>query len=111
MSDLVVWLLAVLIDGRALRPYNVGASQAIAIAALAERCAAVVGSGEVAAPGRATAGRDYVPDVARATGELGLAVNVSLDDAIARTSSWRARVRGSLVCRERPARDAARAQG
>jgi nucleoside-diphosphate-sugar epimerase len=90
MSDLVVWLLAILVDGRPMRPYNVGAPEAITVAQLAERCALLSGlDGEVQVQGHGAAGRDYVPDVARAARELDLRVSVPLDDAIARTMAWK----------------------
>lgn len=108
MSDLVVWLLAVLVDGRASRAYNVGGRDAITIAALAELCRSTMGSPEFTSLGRAFAGRDYVPDVSRATSELGLAIDVPLDEAIRRTASWRTRAFSSDAC---PERHAARAQG
>jgi len=99
MSDLVVWLLAILVAGRPMRPYNVGAPEAITIAALAERCAAAVGGRDVQVLGRNAEGRDYVPDVTRAMRELDLAVTVPLDDAIARTAQWWTRTRDSRAMR------------
>ncbi len=91
MSDLVVWLLAILVDGRPLRPYNVGGHEAVTVASLARRCATSSGRDaavEIASNG--ARGRDYVPDVGRATTELGLRVTVPLDEAIARTMTWAA---------------------
>ncbi len=89
-TDLVAWLLAVLLDGRPARAYNVGSPDALTIAELAHRCAMHAGDGRSAVRiGSTTApGRDYVPDVARATTELGVRVTVPLVDAIARTAAW-----------------------
>ena len=90
-SDLVVWLLTILVEGRALRPYNVGADDAVSIRDLATLCADAGGSGAgVVVEGR-SGGRDYVPDTTRARTELGLGVHVDLHDAIARTTAWRRR--------------------
>ena len=92
MTDLVVWLMTILIEGRPMRPYNVGAGQGIAIASLARRCAAAAGRAvDVRIESRDRGGRHYVPDVRRAHDELGLQVTVPLDDAIGRTMAWRRR--------------------
>ena len=94
MSDLVVWLLTILVRGVVMRPYNVGAVESVTLGTLAQRIAAAQGiecriegrPGEPVAP--------YVPDVTRARDELGLQVRVGLDEAIARTCAWRAQVLG-----------------
>ncbi len=93
MSDLVVWLLTILIEGRAMRPYNVGAEEAVSIAALATRCAAASGREvRVRIDGNSPGGRHFVPDTTRAREELGLGARVSLDDAIGRTLDWKLHV-------------------
>lgn len=89
-ADLVVWLLAILLDGQNNRPYNVGSDQAVSIAELAETVAAVAGgvgirihqspSGQ--APER------YVPAIERARQELGLEVWTSLPEAFRRSLVW-----------------------
>ena len=88
-SDLVAWLLTILVDGQAMRPYNVGAHEALSIRELADRCAG--GATEVVVAG-AGGGSDYVPDTHRARSELGLDVRVPLGDAITRTTEWRRRM-------------------
>lgn len=100
MSDLVVWLLVMLVYGVPGRGYNVGSPDAITVRALADRCAALASpSSSVVVAGRA-GGFDYVPDVSRACGELGLSVGVSLDEAIARTVRWSASRDASVFHRE-----------
>lgn len=90
MSDLVVWLLAILVEGRAMRPYNVGADEAVPIAALAMRCAAASSRDvHVRVDGESAGGRHYVPDTTRARDELDLVTHVSLEDAIGRTAAWK----------------------
>lgn len=94
MTDLVVWLLALLVDGRPLRAYNVGSSDAVSIDALAKRCAAIAcdrqgRSVDVRIDGSSPAGPSYVPATARIEDELGVRATVGLDDAIARTMAWR----------------------
>jgi nucleoside-diphosphate-sugar epimerase len=72
-----------------MRPYNVGGDEALSIAALAKRTAALAGG---VSPVRVDAdgpdGRDYVPDLKRSGAELGLSNRVGLDDALARTIAW-----------------------
>lgn len=92
MSDLVVWLLTILVEGRAMRPYNVGSEDAVSIAALAARCAAAGGRDiRVRIDGGPAGGRHYVPDTTRARNELGLVTHVPLDEAIGRTVTWKQR--------------------
>ena len=92
MGDLVVWLLTILLAGRAGRAYNVGSDDAVSIATLAQRCVASTGRAvDVVVEGRPGDARDYVPVIDRARDELGLAVRVPLDAAIDRTVAWRRR--------------------
>jgi nucleoside-diphosphate-sugar epimerase len=90
-ADLTIWLLAMLVRGRPGRAYNAGSDEAVTIAELAQRVAAV-------APGKPVVrilgtpsdrvGSRYVPDIALAQSELGLVPRVHLDDAITRTLAW-----------------------
>lgn len=90
VTDLVEWLLAILVRGQGGRAYNVGSEHALSIAALADRVAAHFGVAverrRTPEPGAAPA--RYVPSTARARGELGLSEHVGLDEAIARTARW-----------------------
>ncbi|MFC5498464.1 NAD-dependent epimerase/dehydratase family protein [Caenimonas terrae] len=91
-SDTAAWLVALLARGRPDRAYNVGSEEALSIAALAQKVRAIAGGPPVEVLGRAAPGRAgarYVPDTARARQELGLANQVGLDEAIARTLRWR----------------------
>jgi dTDP-glucose 4,6-dehydratase len=97
-ADLVEWLLVILLNGQAGRPYNVGSEEAVSIRQLAERVAQVTatvwperGRPEVLVakrPAPGAAAHRYVPNCARASGELGLVPVTSLDDAIAQTLGW-----------------------
>lgn len=87
--DLARWLTTLLLRGRAQRAYNVGSPEAVSIAELAAKIAAL-------APGRKpevkvmkqtiigqSATRNfYVPDVVRVREEVGLRVEVDLEAAI-----------------------------
>jgi nucleoside-diphosphate-sugar epimerase len=89
MTDLVNWLVTILIEGRPLRAYNVGSDEALSIADLARRSTVIAGNdARVRIANEGGGGRNYVPDISRARGELALANRVSLDDALRRTQAW-----------------------
>ena len=89
-ADLAAWLWTVLVRGRNGRAYNVGSDEAVSVAELARRCAALSGSTvEIArAPDEGVLPARYVPDVSRARDELGLDVRIGLDEALRRTFLW-----------------------
>ena len=88
-SDLIIWLLTILISGKTCYPYNVGSEESVSIADLA----AVVSdcfnppAGIEINPNAHKAGNieQYVPSVKRARTELGLIQRVSLRDAVVKT--------------------------
>lgn len=91
-SDLVVWLLRILISGRSGVPYNVGGDEVVSIKQLAELVADVDGKGNrvvIKSPSyvhnRPSA---YIPSLVRSKSELGLSVTVPLREAIDKTLSW-----------------------
>ena len=88
----MVWLLRVLVRGRSGRAYNVGSDRAVSVRELAEMVSKLSpGAPPVEVAGRADASNPvnhYVPDVNRARTELGLEVETSLEEALARTMSW-----------------------
>lgn len=90
-GDLVVWLLQLLQRGTAGRAYNVGSSDSVSIAQLAQRVASVLGDGHSTVLGAADTGWNpgrYVPDTSRICNELGVRQSVGLDEAILRTALW-----------------------
>jgi dTDP-glucose 4,6-dehydratase len=89
-ADLVIWLLAILLDGKSGRPYNVGSDQAISIRDLANTIAKMAGGREVRVfkiASGAPAER-YVPSIERARQELDLDVWTPLPEAMRRTIAW-----------------------
>ena len=90
-ADLVVWLLTILARGQSPRAYNVGSDEAVSIAELAERVAALPAK-PVPVTVRKTAGKGpaerYVPSIERARKELGLEVGIRLEAALRRTYGW-----------------------
>lgn len=96
-TDLAEWLVTLLERGRPGEPYNVGSDEVVSIRELAELVRSELAD-DVAVkirgrPGHAM-GRDrYVPDVRKATAELGLRVTVSLAEAIRRAGDFH-RMRG-----------------
>lgn len=91
-ADLAVWLWTILSDGRPGAAYNVGSDEAIALGDLARRVAGLLGSAAgvriLGAPVAAERIDRYVPDTRLARDELGLAMRIGLDEAIARTARW-----------------------
>jgi dTDP-glucose 4,6-dehydratase len=88
-GDMVVWLLAVLLRGKPLRPYNVGSEIAVKVKDLAEEVAAATSPRPTVRVMRTRAGSDrYVPDTKRAREELGLNERISRPEALRRTLSF-----------------------
>jgi len=89
LADLAVWLITILLKGESGQAYNVGSDSAITIAGLAEKVAACFEPKlRVDIEGTPKSGAlvsRYVPSIARATHDLGLYVNYTLDQALANT--------------------------
>ncbi len=91
-ADLAAWLWTVLLRGRHGGAYNVGGSNAVTVAELADAVAGCwdprpeVTVAHPAIPGAPPS--RYVPDVGLARRELGLEAWTSLDVALARTVAW-----------------------
>jgi nucleoside-diphosphate-sugar epimerase len=86
-ADLAIWLWTILFRGASNRPYNVGSSQALTIAATAAAVARLAGNPPITIaqkPSPTSAAR-YVPDTTRAAQELHLEQWVLLDESIRRT--------------------------
>lgn len=94
-ADLAIWLWTIFFRGQALRPYNTGSAQEISIAAMARAIArqtAPTVDIRIAKSAVPTAPvLRYVPDTQRAERELGLRVQIPLDEAIRRTHAWHKR--------------------
>jgi nucleoside-diphosphate-sugar epimerase len=92
-TDLVTWLLAILVRGKSAQAYNVGSDVGISIRDLATAIAQVAGNPRLVIDVRGKAAPNephevYVPAIARAQSELGLSLMVPLPDALHRTISW-----------------------
>jgi nucleoside-diphosphate-sugar epimerase len=89
-ADLAVWLWTLLFRGSPSRAYNVGSDQMVSIRDLAQTIAKQAGVdvqvAQTAVPGAVP--ERYVPSVIRARSELGLKVEISLEEGIRRTFSW-----------------------
>ncbi len=87
-ADLVIWLLKILIDGKACYPYNVGSDEAINLEELAKTVNTFskenLNIEIMQAKSDAPAAR-YVPSIERAKAELGLKVYTNLKEAIDKT--------------------------
>lgn len=91
-ADLAVWLWTMLAFGAPGQPYNVGSDDGHTIAEAARITAATLhphlpiqidGIPDPTAPLNS-----YVPDISRATAELGLRVLIPLEEALRRTAAW-----------------------
>ncbi len=91
-SDLTIWLLTLLLKGRACHAYNVGSDQAVSTYDLARCIAAQISAPtSVSILGKKMTEKPadhYVPDVTRAATELGLTPLLGLEAAISRTLKW-----------------------
>jgi len=89
-TDLAHWLIVLLGQGRKGQAYNVGSPEALSMAALAARVRDVVAPGKpvhiLGIPVANSPCQRYIPDVAKASLELGLRITTPLDTAIARSA-------------------------
>lgn len=91
-SDLVDWLLTLLVQGRSGESYNVGSDFCISIADLAQTVRSVAGTDNTIRiwqpPRQDRLPSRYIPAVQKAKDELGLRVQVSLAESIVQTIRW-----------------------
>lgn len=88
-ADLTIWLWTLLLEGKPGETYNLGSEEAVSIADLARRTAAILGGPGVEILGRPDPGWNpgrYVPSTAKVRRDLGVAPVVDLDEAIRRTA-------------------------
>jgi len=85
-ADLARWLWAML--DRGTGAYDVGSDEVVTMAELAESVRRVVNPDLAIETGSGGAATTYVPSIDRARRELGLTVDVALDEAITRTVEW-----------------------
>lgn len=98
-TDLVVWLLALLVRGRHGVPYNVGSKQAVSIKETAESVSRAFPDKKIGVrimgkifPGNAPS--LYLPDISRGELELGLTCSATLENICAKTARWIAQQAG-----------------
>jgi UDP-glucuronate decarboxylase len=84
-TDMVHWLLTLLIRGQSGEPYNVGSSKPIAISELANLVSLIANSGDVRLGTQQEIPSFYVPDTSKAETRLGLTNRVTLETSIKRT--------------------------
>lgn len=91
-SDLVIWLLKILVSGKSGVPYNVGGEKAISIGDLARTVARIADVPDAVQirgtpkPGERPSA--YLPSISRARQQLGVDISVDLENSIARTLAW-----------------------
>lgn len=87
-ADLMIWLLKILLEGKACHPYNVGSDEAINLENLANTVNSFSTTNlnvEIMQPKSELPPSYYVPSINRAKTELGLAVYTNLNKAIEKT--------------------------
>lgn len=89
-ADLAIWLLTLLVKGKPSEAYNVGSDETIQISRLAASIARTIGATNIETAHVPTNDppQRYVPSIAKAGSELGLAVHVPLAAALSRTIEW-----------------------
>ncbi len=90
-ADLAIWLLTLLVRGRASTPYNVGSDHAVTLADLAAtilHSSGNLGPIEIGLPQMNRGAARYIPSIERARSELGLTPRISLESALLRTVEW-----------------------
>lgn len=92
-SDLVIWLLAILLRGKNGRAYNVGSDQPISIKSLAKKIANMNNypTKKIKILGKfysAFENRSYIPDITRAKRELNLKLTIPLETSLKKTIEW-----------------------
>jgi UDP-glucuronate decarboxylase len=90
-TDLAHWLLTLLEHGHPGQAYNVGSDEVISIAALAYLVRDILAPNKpvhiLGQPNPGSSRNRYVPDIRKARQQLGLSVNVSLEEAIRSTGA------------------------
>jgi dTDP-glucose 4,6-dehydratase len=89
LADVTAWLWALFLGAPTGSTYNVGSEEAVSIADLARRTAALLGGPGVEILGQPDAGWNpgrYVPSTAAIRRDLGVSQTVDLDQAIRRTA-------------------------
>lgn len=90
-SDLVAWLLAIMLKAAPGTAYNVGSEQSVSIADLAALVSDNIGNGRYQILGQTDSGWNpgrYAPDTNKIRDELGVKQTVMLAEAIRRTAIW-----------------------
>lgn len=90
-SDLVIWLLHILVYASTNKPYNLGSEEIISIKDLAELISKTLNGNGVKVLGAKDSGWNlgsYVPDANLIKKEMNLSRTVSLEESILRTAIW-----------------------
>ncbi|SKA82423.1 NAD-dependent epimerase/dehydratase family protein [Desulfobaculum bizertense] len=92
LSDLVIWILTILTQGKDKKVYNVGGNKAVSIKKLAEIVSNISPQNSevniLEKPQIKAFPSAYLPDVSRAQTELGLQSLIDLEEGIRRTMIW-----------------------
>lgn len=97
-SDLVIWLLAILLRGKKSVAYNVGSDKSISIKQLAKKILIISGNSKskvkiLNKKNIKLENYQYIPDISLAKKELSLQLRVSLDESLRNTIDWYKRIK------------------
>jgi len=89
-ADLALWLLVLLVRGKASEAYNVGSAEAISLGQLARELAALAGTGCVTITDGSPPAQPvvYLPSIDKIRAEFALPDPIPLRDALRRTLLW-----------------------
>lgn len=90
MGDLVIWLLTIMFNAQKGNSYNVGSDHEISILNLARLVASNFDDVKITTLKRQTSKKTsapnrYIPNISKAKKELGMKINITLDEAIKKT--------------------------
>lgn len=92
MSDMVIWLLTILVRGDNCTPYNIGSEHAVSIKELAVMVSKIDNKNLpiqiLEKKSDESLPRRYIPSVEKAYDELGLRQRIDLNDMIIKTIRW-----------------------
>lgn len=86
-TDLAVWLLTILANGKSCVPYCVGSSTPVSISELAHEVAKIFDTTVKVTPAKMEA-THYVPMTLQAKTNLGLEIKIPFDQALRKTCEW-----------------------
>jgi nucleoside-diphosphate-sugar epimerase len=99
-ADFVQWVLAILVNGRVGEAYNLGSDESVTIAELGETVKRISRTNtevKVLSPDSGAAPSYYVPDISKASLELGVKTTFNLEESVEAVLTYHRRLRDKPV--------------